>query len=242
MKPVQPVSLETYMKWVEAIVPKKTVMYVTTVEYEDHSAYDYDDNYSGPRAPRAKRLGRKAILMAVSDHYQNEGLVLWGTTGVRPPRDMKDIAYIVALANGAESEWGTAWVETPQIHKKNVKEELKKKYEGVAGMIAQKYNVKAGSLKFVVAAKRHYKRIVESERRFRDDPEIRMERWAAATMGGAGRDNYFKDNDYSSSLSAQARDELGGLMDFMSKYFPLTMLEYEERQRARKKKGNHNVD
>lgn len=233
---VKPVSLETYMKWVDRIVPPKAVLYVTTYEYEDRGAYDYDDNYRGPRRPQAERLDRDGILCCLSTQYENEGLELYGTKGYRPPTKFSDVIGLVYIAYGGESEWGTANVELPKDHKKRVKEQMRLECEDLAGQICRSYDVKMGTIEFVKALKKHYGRIIKSERHFRDDPEMRAERYATCVMGGAGRDAFYEDNDYAGEKMYEAREAASKLLKYMYTYCPLIMCDYEEAKKRRKRK------
>lgn len=227
---IKPVSIETYEKWVNNIVPQKCSLYLSTVSY--------DDDGPGASKPRTIRLSRTDIIDQLKQDYKESGLNLTGKTyKVRPPKNMGDIRYLITQFNGADSEWGTAWVEDKKEHKERVRKQEKAACENIAGLISQKYNVKVGTVNFITAAKKHYKSIIDSERHFRDDPECRAERYAMCVMGGAGRDSFYEDNDYSSSQISNSLESINRLLNYISKYHPLAMLEYREKCLAKKNRN-----
>ena len=233
-EPIKPISIETYRTHIERILPEKTSCYLTTVYYRD-----VDNEYceTGNNV-HTERLTRSDILEQVSANYDNEGLILRNRDSHKPclPHSLSDLYEIIAYHNGSESDGGTAFVESPKVYRKRTEKEERRACEELAGEICRRYKVKPDSIDFIHAARKHYRRIINSERHFRDDPEMRAERYGRCMANGC-RDSFFEDNDYSSGLIHDASDKLARLLSYLRKHCPLLMAQYKEQQlRKRRRK------
>lgn len=186
----------------------------------------YDpDGFSAARRT-ITRMDRQQIINRIGEGYRFIDKI---------PQTEKEVINCLALASGAEAEDGTAWVETIKEYRQRQEKELREECGQLAGEICARYKVKANTFAFIRAAVKHYKGISKSERHFRDDGEMRAERWAEAMHNGC-RDAYFEDNDYASSRIAEADSDLRKLMRYLHRYCPLLMARYKELRLKRKQK------
>lgn len=239
-----------YKAIMQSLVPEKTRAVLVTVSYPDD---DHQFGYS-PGGKKTEKIGRNRIVREAVAYYlqygftrsteaplitegERKGQKDYAATTLRPPKDLKEVYADVAEQNGADSEWGTSYVLTVKQAREAEETELRGKAESIAAMICSKYKVKGGTLKFIHACYKHYGRIVEGERHFRDDPERRMERMAECMFSGAGRETFFEDNDYSSSQMAEANESLGTVMTYLERFSPLLVTRYREVMKQRKAKG-----
>jgi hypothetical protein len=117
---------------------------------------------------------------------------------------------------------------TVKKYKEEKRRREKAEVEELAAQIAK--GKPLSSVAFIREAIRHFNCIVQQEQRYRNDPEVRMERYGAYDY----KENFWKDNDYSASLEHDATMKLRKLLRYIKKYHPLTWLEYQEqRKRAR---------
>jgi hypothetical protein len=110
--------------------------------------------------------------------------------------------------------------------KKNKEEELRARIEPMVAEICREYNVKPNSLAMISAVYKHYNSIMRSEREFRDNPEIRAERYAMC----GNRESFYADNDYASTLISEASSGLEDVLSYLHKHCPLLMAKWRERK------------
>lgn len=194
--------------------------------------YYRDEEYqpTGPVQPQIQYLGKGGLIRLAKQGYRELGLITFkdGDKYVtRNPQTEAEILEYVRLALGGDEDYIQVVMFTPKQYYAWKREELEKRCAPLAADICSRYNVKPNSLAFIGAVKRHYGRVVEKERRFRDDPEVRAERYACCMLNG-NTSGFFEDNDYASSLISAAQDEQEVLMEYLYKYFPLLMARYEE--------------
>ncbi len=210
---------------VKGLIPE-TARYVAVTSWYP----DPEDGPGGEGSRQVKKLGPKRLARAAVEMYKGstpEDIEYLGGL----PTDFAGVLKWVDLGN--ESDWSTTRLMTLKDFNRDEEERERKACEGMAAQIVAKYKVKLTSLAFIAAVHRHYGRIADSERRFRTDPEVRMERWArASSMGNS--EGFWSDNDYSSSLQHRAEEDRDRLIRYLHRYCPLLMARWEERRAARR--------
>lgn len=214
-------QVEAFRGVVEALVPADAKYVVRQVWYP----YDHDEEAQYAK----KKLGRKSLVKAAVSAYaatEAEDAESIGTP--------KDLAGVLTWVEAAYEETCDRYsLVTLKQHRQEEEERERKACEGLAARICGKYNVKANSLAFISAVHRHYGEIERSERHFRTDPEMRMERWGRASMNGNSQ-GFWEDNDYSSSLENRAQEDRERLLRYCHRYLPLLMARWQERQERRR--------
>lgn len=128
-------------------------------------------------------------------------------------------------------------VLTPKQHVKRNAEARRKELEQVAGSLANKYNCKLDSFAFIRHLKREVKQI-ERQREQWNNPEVRMEEYAAHMYAGS-RDAYFDDLNFENDRYSERSRTLTDVLAWLGENCPLLMAQYRERQikmRKHKKK------
>lgn len=230
MKQETAVVLGSLMKKAAQLVDRKCKL-VLVVGW-----YDYE---SGSGGEKTTELSRTDILEEVRQGFLVYKSLLHTnreTGAYRLPDTLQELYYYIAINHGAEEGNGVS-VCTMQEYRQRKRDEEYQKAEREAAFIAGKYHVKAGTLAFVRAAQRHYRRIIERERHFRDDGESRMERWAEAMYAG-NRDGFWSDNDYAGEKIGEAQDGHRLVMKWLHRKCPLLMAQIKERKLRKAKHGN----
>lgn len=229
----KPWSINEYRTHLRSLVPADTRMYLCTVS---HAYDDPEFGYCEPVETNKKISGR-TIINAAIELYKHYGSTHRDTDNKPRLPATREEVYSDALEElTGGGEWCHGDLLTPEEYKKQEEEEKRHKAESAAATICQLYNVKGGTLRFVHALYKHYNKIIKSEQRFRDDPEIRAERYATCMYGGAGRHAFYEDNDYATSQINIAINQLNLVVEYLQKYCPLLISRYRERIAARKNK------
>ncbi len=248
-KPELPMTKVEYKALMRSFVPEKTRAVLVEAFYPSD---DHEYGYS-PGSKRQTNIGRNRIVRDAVAYYLHNGYTRanetplftegerkgqkdYASATLRPPSSLKEVLSDVAEQNGGDHEGGTTYVLTMKQAREAEEKELRGKAESIAAMICSKYKVQGGTLKFINACYKHYGRIVESERNFRDDPERRMERMADCMFSGAGSATFFEDNDYSSSQISEANESLDTVMEYLGRFSPLLVTRYREIVAKRKAK------
>ena len=177
---------------------------------------------------KVEKLGPKGLVNRAVSAYREDG------AGEEPPKDLSGVLGWVSAHYEGDGTWCSARLATLKDYRKAEEERERSACERLAAEIVSKYKVKPNSLAFIAAVHKHYDRIADAERHFREDGESRMERWGRASMNG-NSEGFWSDQDYSSSLEHAARDKKERLLRYCQKYLPLLMARWEERKLRRKK-------
>jgi len=225
MKPEVARTLGSLLKAAAKLVDRKTT-FVLVVHW-----YEYESDRSGEKR---RELSRADILEEVRQGFRTYNTLLHTdkvTGQPRLPLTLQELYYYVAINHGSDEGNGVD-ICTKREYKKRQQEQEYQKAEEAAAFIANQYNVKAGSLAFVRAAKKHYSRIVRSERRFRDDPEVRAERYGCALANGSTA-GFWDDNDYAGERIAEAVNGHRLVLKWLHRNCPLLMAKLAERKLRR---------
>jgi 5'-3' exonuclease len=203
---------------------------VTVVHY--YPDYDHVTGDQTNGSTEVKKIGPKAATNLAVRSYREDGVIHFDGKEPVLPRNVKEVEEYIRYILDGDGSYCNAGVMTVKEYKAQQEKREREACEHLAAEVCAKYNVKGGTLKFIVAAHRYYDRTIRAERHFREDPEYKMERWATCIANGVTQ-GYWEDNDYSSSLESQARHDLERLIRYLQKYQPLLWgrwLEYRNRK------------
>lgn len=110
-----------------------------------------------------------------------------------------------------------------KLEQKRRREEL----EGLASEIAHKHKVGVRSIEFLKAVQKEID-AVDYESEQWNNPECRMEEWAAVRYNGLGADVYFDDLNYVNGKIGSRMDDLHGIMEWMAENCPMLYAQYQE--------------
>ena len=218
-------SVKSFREVVRALVPDDA-KYVVQVWYFP----DPEDGPGGEGSVKAHKLKKNGLVKTAVAGYKEDG-----NQSDPLPTSLNDVLEWVNSHFEGDGSWCNVRILTLKDYRKKEEERERKACESLAAEIMARYGVKLNSLAFIAAVHRHYGRIAEAERHFREDGESKMERWGRASMNG-NTEGYWSDQDYSSTLEHRARDSQERLMNYLNKYCPLLMARWQERQERRKKK------
>jgi len=119
------------------------------------------------------------------------------------------------------------YLYTLEEYKKKESESQRERLERVASSFARKHKVGMGSLEFIRAIHEEIER-VECQREQWNNPEVRMEEYAACRFSGAGTDTYFDDLNYVNGQHDSNISELYAILDWLGECCPLLMAQYHE--------------
>jgi len=201
------------------LIPNDAELVVWSVVYPDPSDDDY---YCGHGADYSKydHLDKQKIIDIISDVFRASKRMY----DFEEPESFNDLKSIVKYYYEGDGDYCSAAVYTKKEFLKKKEEEDFAYCSKVAAEICRKYNVKPNTLDFVHALVSHYKDIADSEDDYRNNPEVRMERYA----GYDDKDNFYLDNDYSSSIESKALEDLDRTIEWLHRNCPLLMAKYEE--------------
>ena len=118
---------------------------------------------------------------------------------------------------------------TEEDYNKREQENRRKELEGLASGIAQKHNVSVNSVEFIKAVREEI-RAIEYEREEWNNPEVRMEEWAACRYNGLGSDVYFDDLNYVNGNISSRAHNLSDILEWLSQNCPLLWAKAEEQR------------
>jgi hypothetical protein len=108
-------------------------------------------------------------------------------------------------------------------------EEQRKKLEVSAKVFAHKHNCKLGTFEFIRAIEEELADNA-SRREQWNNPEVRMEEWAAHQYAGGGSESYFDDLNYENANFEGESDSLENILEWLRTECPLLMAKYEEKK------------
>ena len=221
------------------LIPDNLKLVEVAVSYpDDDPEFGYQEGgqtvHKIGKAELMEVLRETAIEYSKREILDEEENIVDGTmeswyTSDRTPKILQDV--LNAYEEAREHDCGRSTLMTVKEYKKRKEAKEREKYQSLASEIAQQYNVKVDTIEFVRAVKRHYARLCSSERDYRENPESRMERYACYD----DKQNYYRDNDYSSGLEYGYQQDCRGLLRYLYRYCPLLMAQYKEAKLRRKK-------
>lgn len=145
--------------------------------------------------------------------------------------DLNDIESIEDLASQfRDMTWGgCVSLATVEEHEKRAKEERRAELEAAAAQLAQKHNVRVDSFEFIRALEEEIEK-VRHEREEWNNPERRMEEWAACQYTGVGSEVYFDDLNFENGRYGARSDHLFAIREWLESNCPLLMAAYREDQ------------
>lgn len=137
-----------------------------------------------------------------------------------------------------DTQWGTVRVISAKEAKKEQDEIQYQKIEQSAQQFADSCGLKLGTKEFIKALAKAVKR-VRSQREHWNNPERRMEEWAAHQFSGGGSETYFDDLNFENGRYEDILFSLEEVWQFLERKFPIMMLRYKESKarRVERKKG-----
>lgn len=127
---------------------------------------------------------------------------------------------------------------TSEEYTKRKEEKRRQELESAASQIAMRHNIKVNSLEFIEAIEKEIADVDYDQERW-NDGEIRMEEWAAHMHSGS-RDAYFDDLNFENGRYENKRNQLEGVLEWVSKNCPLLWAQHEE-QKLRDKNENNGI-
>lgn len=115
---------------------------------------------------------------------------------------------------------------TPEEYNKKQQDERRRELEQSAKDIAYKHGVKVDSLEFLKAVQKELREVQYSQEEW-NNPEVRMEEWAACRYAGVGADVYFDDLNFENGRYESRIDHLHGIMEWVSENCPLLWAKFE---------------
>lgn len=106
-------------------------------------------------------------------------------------------------------------------------EKDRKQYEQLASEVARKYRVKVDSIDFIKAVQSEIDAVNEESDQW-NNPEVRMEEWAACQYAGGGSDTYYDDLNFVNGQFSGRLDDLYGILDWIAEACPLLWARYRE--------------
>lgn len=221
-------QVRAFRELVKGLIPDDA-KYVALI----HWYPDPEDGPGGECTRQVDKLGPNRLRKTAVEVYKgsSEEEIEW-VGGL--PTDFAGVMKWVGLAY--ENYEANVRLMTLKDFNRAEEERERRACESMAAQVVARYGVRPNSLAFVAAVHRHYGQIAESERRFRTDPEVRMERWGRASMNGNSQ-GFWEDNDYSSSLQHRAERDRDRLIRYLHRYCPLLMARWQERQERRRQGG-----
>lgn len=227
---VMPIGLIAFEANIAQIVPAKIRRIAVVVTYggRDEEGFDYSERV------KIHKLDRDTIIKLAVDAYEDAGLNSYKPDyEYRNPRTLEEVLDFVRYHYEGDGEYCGCRIMKPSDFRKEKEAKERTACEAIAAHICSVHKVAPGTVEFIRAARKHYKKTTDAERDYRTNPEIRMERYAAYD----DKANFFNDNDYSSGIERSARAEYARLLRYLRKYTPLLMAQYKEWKLARKKKA-----
>lgn len=207
---------------IEAAI-KRVGMAADTELIEKH--VDYNDEYErfGEGTPGPNVFERTTTLRNVVEQIEDDR---WGDcSGANTFADLQeqyrdicdyDCGQLLYLLTVEESE-------------KRERDEKRKKMESYASQFAYSHNVGVNSLEFIEAIHNELERVA-SEREHWNNPEVRMEQWAACLYAGVGSEVYFDDLNFENGRYDSRKTTLHDLLDWLGEACPLLMAQWNERR------------
>lgn len=116
---------------------------------------------------------------------------------------------------------------TKEQYEKHQREQRREKLESAAKELAAKFQVKLSSMDFI--EKLHDAiNCVEYQHDEWNNPERRMEEWAACQYSGGGSEVYFDDLNFENSRFSSRMDEYYDILEWLEEECPLLMCKYQE--------------
>lgn len=106
-------------------------------------------------------------------------------------------------------------------------EQRRKELESFASDFARSHNIQSNSLDFIAAVEDEIHRI-ELDKEGWNNPEVRMEEWAACRYAGVGSDVYFDDLNFENGRFDTKLNKLNGILTWLSEQCPLLWAQYQE--------------
>lgn len=201
---------------ISAIIPDDISLVVNIVCFDD----DYDDDDYGCSSGRNREsvnyLDKNEVLAKV------ERAVSWYK--LDEPTNYNDVIKCLRYSFEGDGDCASAYIFTKKEYERHEAEKNMKEANEIASRICRTYNVKPNTMDFVHAVVSHYNDIMDAEDNYRNNDEMRMERYA----GYDNKDNFFTDNDYSSSVESRASEDLEKVLGWLNRNCPLLMAKYEE--------------
>lgn len=124
---------------------------------------------------------------------------------------------------------------TRRDYEERKREEERKRLEHAASDIAARHRVQPGTMEFLAAVEAEIQAADDAHSAW-NDPETRMEHWAACMYSGAGRDAYFDDLNFENGRMESRADLAASVLEWCRKATPLLYAQYCE-QMARQGNG-----
>ena len=207
---------------ISAIIPDDISLVVNVVCFDDDYDDDYGYGYSSNRNRESVDYLDKDKIIAKIERELSRSKFL------EEPMDYDGVIECLRYSFEGDGDYASAYIFTKKEYEENqVKKEMNEAEE-IAARICRTYNVKPNTMDFVHAVVSHYSDIMDAEDDYRNNDEMRMERYA----GYDNKDNFFTDNDYSSSVESRASEDLEKVLGWLNRNCPLLMAKYEEMKLA----------
>lgn len=145
------------------------------------------------------------------------------------------------IANGYS---GIIGIYTEEQYKEEKQEERRKELEVLAGELARKNKVRLDSFEFIRLVEEKIEE-VEYQQKSWNNPERRMEEWAACRYAGVGQDVYFDDLNFENSRYNERQGTYRDILAWLGENCPLLMAKYKEEKLKKKNRrvcNNVNCD
>lgn len=187
--------------------------------------YDHGDDIEGTGpSESARTLTLEAILIDLQEDR-------WATDDqFDEVESIGDVSSMYRDMN--DHDWGgCSFIGTVEDYEKRQQEERRAELETAAAVFAQSHNVRSGSMEFIAAVEAEIERVRDQQEEW-NNPERRMEEWAACQHTGGGSEVYFDDLNFENGRYASRRESLFGIMEWLEQNCPLLMAKYRETKLA----------
>lgn len=134
-----------------------------------------------------------------------------------------------------DSEWGHVAVMTIAQAKKERDDEKFGRMEAAAQRFAAQCGKKMGTMAFLKALDEAVNGVKDRREQW-NNPERRMEEWAAHMYAGGGNETYFDDLNFENGRFDGQLDDLSEVYSYIERKFPLLMMQYKERKLRKEKR------
>ncbi len=190
---------------------------------------DEDGNHSGAEEKMLSDLLREIHQSHLS--WMSRGWRKQKGFEPSPLRSFNKLSQVYEAAENTIGDCCLIFIGTQEEFKKREAERRRKELEGLAAEIAHKHGVKVNTLDFLVAIDKELRQVSDAHEEW-NNPERRMEEWAACRYAGVGQDVYFDDLNFVNGRINSRDDDLQAIREWVSENCPLLFAQYEERLAA----------
>jgi len=186
----------------------------------------HDEEEGGHRTSVGRRTLRACLIEIMEGRWDEEG----GLDEILTERD-----FIERYRDTFDED--CHWFGTEEKHEKHEVAKRRKELEATASSVAAKHGVKVNTLEFLSCVQKEISAVEDAQDDW-NNPECRMEEWAACQYAGVGQEVYFDDLNFENGRYGSRLNDLHGIMNWVSENCPLLWAQYEESRLTAKQEEN----